>query len=210
EEVLLRQALALGLEQDDVIVRRRLLQKVRFFIENSRPLSEPGEAQLQQFYRAEQQRYLRPARLSFSHYYFSSDQRPEARADAQQALRQLLQNHNTEKSSDNTIGDPFMLAPAMRGQTPADIAALFGHGFSQQLIGLEPGSWQGPIASTYGWHLVYIQQHQASAPLSFAEAKTELLKDWRQAQNRAYAKAQLSQLKAAYKIQIESAGQDKQ
>ena len=156
EEVLYREALAMGLDSDDTIVRRRLVQKLEFLAEDLAMYVDASDGELDEFFASRSDVYRIPARLSFTHIYFSPDQRGEtAEADARRVLAAL--GGETEpplRAPDR--GDRFMLQYDYARQSPQDVERLFGSGFAEGLFALEPGSWQGPITSGYGMHLVRI------------------------------------------------------
>ena len=146
EEVYFREAKRLSLDEGDIIVRRRLVQKLQFLTEDIATGQPPAETELRAFFEAHRERYREPARYSFSHRYFSTDRRDDAEADARVALTDAAAS-----------GDPFMLQRAYVARSVREIGNLFGKEFAQGLTGLEPADqWQGPVRSAYGWHLVRI------------------------------------------------------
>ena len=146
EEVYFHEAKRLSLDEGDVIVRRRLVQKLQFLTEDIATGQPPAEPELRAFFAANPERYRQPARYSFSHRYFSTDRREHAEADAQAALADAA-----------PTGDPFMLQRTYAARSVREIGNLFGNEFAEGLNGLEPSErWQGPIRSAYGWHLVLL------------------------------------------------------
>jgi hypothetical protein len=158
EEVLYREAVALGLERDDTIVRRRLAQKMEFLINDLAVQDEPGDEELRSFLAENAGRFREPPRFTFMHVYLSRDRRgADARGDAQRLL-DVLQAQGP--SADPTrIGDAFMLGYRFADRSARDIAGMFGERFSESLSGLSSNRWQGPIESGYGLHLVFIDAH---------------------------------------------------
>ena len=148
EEAYFREAKRLSLDEGDIIVRRRLVQKLRFLTEDIATGQPPAESELLAFYEANAERYRRPTRYSFSHRYFSTDRREDAHADADAAL-----------ADGDIAGDPFMLQRSYAARSVREIGNLFGTAFAEALAELEPlDGWQGPIRSAYGWHLVKLEQ----------------------------------------------------
>lgn len=146
EEVYFREAKRRSLDEGDIIVRRRLVQKLQFLSEDTATRQPPSAADLQAYFEANAERYRRPTRYSFSHRYFSADRREDAQGDALAAL-----------ADPGIAGDPFMLQRSYAAQSARQISNLFGTGFAEQLTALEPADqWQGPISSAYGWHLVQL------------------------------------------------------
>lgn len=182
EEIYYREALAMGLDANDVIVRRRLVQKLTFLTEDLATAEPPDEAVLRGYYDAHADRYAEPARFSFVHRYFSKDLRPHAEQDARAALAAL---NATEGNTDAIPeGDPFILQRAYLERSRQQIGELFGREFAAALADLPVGSWQGPIPSAYGWHLVKLEQRRPSRPLRFEEVAGEAAADYREEQRR--------------------------
>lgn len=155
EEVLYREALALGLDKDDVIIRRRLGQKLEFLFKDLAEQSEPDDAELERFLTDNPERYTIPGRSSFSHVYFNRDKRgASAKDDALEALARL--NGATGAMDLAELGDRFLYQYRFDDQSPAQIARVFGSDFSERLNAVEIGGWQGPIESGYGLHLVRV------------------------------------------------------
>jgi hypothetical protein len=153
EEVYYREALALGLDQNDTILRRRLMQKMEFLSNDLAELNQPDEAALNKYFLDNQDKYEIPPRISFTHIYFSMDKRGEkALEDAESALSGL----NALRAPE--LGDTFMLQYDFVQETPSEVARLFGKNFADQLFTLKTNTWQGPIESGYGVHLVRISE----------------------------------------------------
>jgi len=167
EEILYRQGLALKLDQDDEIVRRRIVQKMQFLMQDLSVPTEPTPAQLQAYYRAHQDRYATPARVSFSHIYFSPDRDGEAAARARaQAVVAMLPERTTRAPE---RGDPFPDLYDFSAYDAEQIQRLFGRTpFASAVLLVAPGRWAGPFRSGYGWHLIYVDSRESPSlpPLS--------------------------------------------
>jgi hypothetical protein len=156
EEILYREALAMGLDKDDTIVKRRMGQKMRFLAEDVATAHEPSRDELKSWYTRNSEKFALPPRLSFRHLFFSPDRRGEhAAEDAAKALAKLAGQRSDSKLG-ASLADPFMLQDSYGDRTPEQLAQDFGPPFAQALAGVKPGSWQGPIESGYGWHLVFV------------------------------------------------------
>lgn len=168
DEILLRQARSLKLDQDDEIVRRRIVQKMEFLMQNLNPPAQPTEAQLQAYYHAHASRYTAPPRVTFSHIYFTEGGGARARAVA---VRAALSDKTT-RAPDR--GDPFPDLYDFSSYEPEQVQRLFGHTeFADAVYSVAPGHWAGPFRSAYGWHLIYVDARQpaAAAPLSVVRDK---------------------------------------
>jgi len=200
EEVLYREALALGLDADDTIVRRRLRQKLEFLLDAEISPEDADDAQLEEHLRAHRERFEEPARISFRQVYVSVDRRgAAARHDAEALLARL-------RASDEgweTAGDRIALAPAAAGLAGADVASLFGAAFADRVLTLPVGTWQGPIVSGYGLHLVLVSARSEARLPPLAEVRDTVLHDW-EASRRAKSNAErLAALRARYDVRVE-------
>jgi len=202
EEVYYREALALGLDRDDTVLRRRLMQKMEFLSNDLAELNTPDESALNKFFVNNHKKYKLPARVSFTHIYFSSDKRgTKAVEDAESVLSEL------KASSDNVMraserGDSFMLQYDFAQETPFEIAGLFGKGFAEQLFTLETNTWQGPIKSGYGFHLVRISAKIDSRMPELAAVIGKVSTDWMFEQRQKMNKEIYERLKERYEIII--------
>ena len=202
EEVLFREALAMGLDQDDSIVRRRLAQKLEFLIEDLAAAREPTEAELSAFFEARQEGYQLPARVSFSQVFFSPDRRGRAaKPDASLVLAGLRPETLAAAAADQ--GDRFMMGASYSEQRPQDVEAVFGPEFVQALFEIEPGGWSGPIPSAYGWHLVRIEARSPSRLPTLAQVADQVRHDWSYEQRRLANETVFERLAARYELTIE-------
>ena len=201
EEVLYREALALGLDRNDRIVRQRLAQKMEFLSNDLVGGLEPTEAALHSYFATNAARYSRPARITFSHVYFSREKRGKgAEAGALEGLATLKQG-----ASDDSLGDPFLHGFEFAEREPEDIAALFGPEFAERLSDLPSGGWQGPVASGYGLHLVKVQARSAEQPVELVAVRTAVLRDFNDERRRTANREVLEQLKERYTITVDEA-----
>lgn len=177
EEVLYREALALGLDKDDAIVKRQLARKMDFLAEDLSKLQEPKPDELRAFYAQNKARFAVPGRVSFRHVYFSPDRRgAQARADASAALAPLADKPIDAAAAAG--GDPFMFH-AFYGDRSLDVVAKeFGPPFARALAAIAPGAWAGPIESGYGWHLVFVDAMTPERVPDFDEIEAEVRSAW--------------------------------
>jgi peptidyl-prolyl cis-trans isomerase C len=177
-EILYREGLAMGLERDDEIVRRRVVQKIEFVNEDLETQAEPSEAQLKRFYEQNRDRYTTAATVSFRHLFFSADRGGPAAAKARaQAVLQLLGRgvrHVIPESS-----DPFAEGAEFAGLSQIGADAAFGDsGLSEALFSEPLETWAGPFRSAYGWHLLYITERQVAKPAPLTEVKSRVRADY--------------------------------
>ena len=177
EEVLYREGLAMGLDKDDTIVKRRMAQKVQFLSEDIAAAHEPSTAELKPWFEKHTGKFALPGRYSFRHVYFSPDKRGKnAFNDAGQALTKIAQQ--PEDSPLIASADRFMFQDYYGDRTPSAIAKEFGPQFAVALEKLKPGSWQGPIESGFGWHLVFVDTVIPGRLPAFEEVESEVKIAW--------------------------------
>ena len=156
EEILYREALALGIDKDDTIVKRRMAQKMQFLAEDVAAAREPTREELGTWYEASHDQFALPPRVSFRHLYFSPDRRgAHARDDAAAALTKLT-GQPEDLALVATLADTFMFQEYYRDRAPEFLGKEFGPNFALAVAKLSPGSWQGPFESGFGWHLVFV------------------------------------------------------
>jgi peptidyl-prolyl cis-trans isomerase C len=156
EEVLYREALAMGLDKDDTIVKRRMAQKMQFLAEDVAAAHEPSTAELKAWFEKNSSKFALPGRYSFRHLYFSPDKRGrDARDNAAEVLTKIAGQPEDSKLA-VSLADAFMFQDYYGDRTPEALAKEFGPQFAVALEKVKPGSWQGPIESGYGWHLVFV------------------------------------------------------
>jgi hypothetical protein len=155
-EVLYREALAMGLDKNDEIVKRRMAQKMQFLAEDVAAAREPTTGELKAWFATNREKFAMPKRVSFRHLYFSPDRRGKNTAtEAASALANLAGQPQDAKLPES-FADPFMFQEYYRDRAPDYVGKEFGPQFAQAVEKLPTGSWQGPIESGYGWHLVFV------------------------------------------------------
>jgi len=208
EEVLYREGMAMGLDRDDTIVRRRLAQKLEFLIEDVAVARAPTDAELGTFFEARKETYRLPARISFSQVYFSPERRgAKARQDADSVLAGL--HAESPAAAAAARGDGFMMGTSYEEQLPADVEAVFGSDFARGLQAIAPGGWVGPIASAYGWHLVRIEERIDTALPTLDEVLDRVRDDWAFEERRRANEEVMTRLAARYAVTIEDGAQDR-
>lgn len=202
EEVLYREALALGLDRDDTILRRRLRQKMEFISEDVAAQAEPTDDELQQYFAEHADAYRVDPRLSFRHVYLSTDRRGETVRDDAAVLLEELRGAGTDADI-SEIGDPLMLEPQFVDIPLRDVASLFGAAFATQLADVPAGEWTGPVESGYGLHLVYLDDRTPGRLPELADVREAVLRDWLAEQRREANEALYHALREQYTITIE-------
>jgi hypothetical protein len=200
EQLLAREARALGLEANDVIVRRRLAQKLTFLIDDTLRRAEPSEEELKRYYEANIHRYRTGGRISFAHIYFSPQRRADAHRDATDALKLLRETGGPPPAKD--LGDRLLIESELRDETNQVITNTFGPGFAQAVFALKTHVWSGPVESGYGLHLVRVSARQEPQVSSFSEVRARVLEDWRREQERSAKEHYIGELRKKYDVVV--------
>ena len=178
EEVLYREGLVMRLDKDDTIVKRRMAQKVQFLAEDVAAAHEPSTAELKAWFEKNSGKFALPSRYSFRHIYFSPDKRgTNAHDDAAQTLARIA-GQPEDSPLIPSVADRFMFQDYYGDRTPSAIAKEFGPQFAVALEKLKPGSWQGPIESGFGWHLVFVDTVIPGRVPAFEEVESEVKTAW--------------------------------
>lgn len=199
EEVLYREALAMGLEKDDLIVRRRLTQKIAFLSEDMIALDEPDDAVLEAYLRENEERFRLQARYSFRQVYLNAGKR---RATLDTDIKEVLKTLRAQEPEDEVVGDSLMVKNSFTHASASDVARVLGERFVAGLDELTVGSWQGPVPSGFGVHLVYLSERiEARAP-SLEQVRADVVREW-SAQQRQQANDKFFEiLRARYQVTL--------
>jgi len=177
-EILYREALAMGLDKGDEIVKRRMAQKMQFLAEDVATAREPTAEQLRAWYEKNSASFALPPRVSFRHLYFSPDRRgARAREDAAQALAKLAGQPEDARLA-APLADRFMFQDHYRDRAPEFLGKEFGPQFARAVATLPPASWQGPIESGFGWHLVFVDTVIPGRVPAFEEIESDVRTAW--------------------------------
>lgn len=198
EEILYREGIAMGLDRDDSTVRRRVAQKLEFISQEATPAT-PTPQDLQAWLDAHPTNYLVEARYSLRQVYFNPQRRGDRlQADVAAALRKLRAGKQVE-------GDATMLPDTLQGSRTHEVTRTFGSEFVQALDTVPVGSWQGPMRSAFGWHLVMLTAREPGRPATLDEVRAAVERDWLQARTQAAQEAFFKRLRAKYEVRIEAA-----
>jgi len=205
EEIMYREALAMGLDRNDSIIRRRLQQKLEFFSEDIASLSTPTKEELEAFLAENPDRFRQQATVSFRQIYFNNSQRGEqAHADAKLLLDQL-RNHSLTEVEIAASGDRLQMIQGSFQNTPErDIRRLLGIEFVQELAALPTGEWQGPINSGFGLHLIFIESYLPGVVPPLSEIQDVVVSEWTLQKREETNEEFYSALRENYTITVET------
>lgn len=204
ETVLYREALTMGLNQHDQVIRRRLAQKLEFLAKDLVALTPPTEEELQAYFDEHRDRYREPVRYTFTQVFIDPDKRGDATlADAETIKATLIAQGDAIEDA-GALGDDFMLQNYYPDKDPLEIRKYFGSGFAESLVELSPGLWHGPVLSGYGVHLVYVSNVTAPPAPVFAELRERVTLDWKAERGEELNEKFYASLRDRYTIVIEA------
>jgi hypothetical protein len=198
EEVLYREGVAMGLDRDDPLIRRRVRQKVEFLNESANGAPEPGDAALQAYLDGHRERFASPVRVTFRQVYLGT----AADADTMRILAQLSKLGDSDAAAE--VGRPTQLDARMDLAPQPDIARAFGQRFAQSLASTPPGTWAGPIASDYGLHLVRVSERLEARAPALGEVREIVKREWQREALAAANEKYYEGLRARYAVRIEN------
>jgi peptidyl-prolyl cis-trans isomerase C len=204
ETVLYREALTMGLNQHDQVIRRRLAQKLEFLAKDLVALTPPTDEELQAYFVEHQDRYQEPARYTFTQVFVDPDKRGDATlADAEKIKATLIAQGDAIDDA-GALGDDFMLQNYYPEKDPIEIQKNFGSGFTESLVDLSPEQWHGPVLSGYGVHLVYVSNVSEPPAPVFAEVRERVTQDWKTDRGEELNEKFYANLRDQYTIVIET------
>jgi peptidyl-prolyl cis-trans isomerase C len=198
-EILVREAKDLGLDQDDEVIKRRLAQKMDFLFEDVAKARDPTEAELRDWFSKNADRFAEPPRIDFHHLYFALDH-GRTEKDIEAIKARIALRRDNEDAAQIAAADQFMFQDAYTDATPEQIAKTFGPGFAKAAFDLPKGSWQGPVASGYGWHLVYVDALVPAGLPMFEELEPQVKAAWIDEQTRSLKERAFDELRARYTV----------
>jgi len=201
EEVYSREARSMGLDQDDTIIRRRLMTKLQFLSEDTAPVPEPTNAQLQKYLDGHAADFRVETHYSFAHVYLNPERHGDHLDADMQALLAAL--HRDETADAQKMGDPFLLELNFDDVPASEIARRFGVGFETALRALPNHQWSGPVASSYGMHIVFIRERSGDRPAQLADVRDDVHRKWMQDQRGQANDRYYADLRRRYEVTIE-------
>lgn len=199
EEIAAREAIALGLDRDDTIIRRRLRQKLEFVAEDTIDATPPTDADLQAWMTQHPEAFVVDPSVAFRQVYLSPDRRASSmEADGQRLLERLTAGG--PRMNIATLGDALMVPNDVELTTRADVARMFGEEFADAVLKVEPGRWVGPIRSGYGQHLVVVTERQDRRMPSLAEVRPQVEREFMSARRARQLSQMYERLLERYRI----------
>jgi parvulin-like peptidyl-prolyl isomerase len=204
QEALYREGKALGLDSADPLIRQRVVQQMRqLLMEEAAAGLTVSEDEARAYFDANKADYALPASLSFTHVFLAGDNR---RAEAQGLLARLRQGQIPADRA-SSFGERFLYQLNYADVGPALVRSHFGDGFADALFPLAEGSWQGPIQSAHGWHLVLVTDKANAREPGFEDVAEIVTQDALARKRQDAADAALNRMLASYAVSAEGSGE---
>ncbi len=194
EEVFVREATALGMDQNDTVVRRRLRQKMEFLTASVVEAIEPDDTVLVEFYNSENERFRRSGQVAFKQVFLG--EKPSD-ADIAASLEILRSGGNPDE-----MGVRSLIPSDLPLSRAVSVDGTFGRGFFDRLAGFPAGEWSGPVASGYGVHLVLVTSRQDPVLPPFEAVREQVVQEWRTATKSELLDKQYQKLRLRYQVTV--------
>ncbi len=196
EEIYYREAMLLGLDRDDTVIRRRLRHKMEFLTDTGADRLEPAAGELEAFLAANEGYYRKLPQIAFEHVFLGQNPASELVDKSLDVLRSKPAAEHSE------IGERSLLPPQLGLSSPTVIEGMFGRNFFQQLEAQPTGQWSGPVTSGYGVHLVRVDQKTSASTPPLDEIRDEVLRDWKAAKALELQEQWYGRLKQQYTVEV--------
>ncbi len=209
EEVLYRQAVAMGLNENDPITRRRMAQKLEFLTSDLAQAQMPTDAELEKYFQDNLDSYRGADLITFTQVFFDPDKRDEKTLDDAAKELKELQAAGVPDPQNLEAGDRFMLQNHFESVDEVEVRRQLGSGFAESVMKLGEGKWHGPVLSGYGVHLVYVYKTQKAPAPKLEVVKAKVLEQWHEDKREQFNAEFLKNLKERYEIVIDDVPKDR-
>jgi len=205
ELVLSREAVAMGLDKDDTVIRRRLAQKLEFLSQDLVEFANPSDEELAAYMNQHIASYEAPAVATMTQIFYDPDKRDAQALEEAERQKNLLNAREFDSGHVTGLGDSFFLQKYYPERSQSEIARLFGGGFADSIVDLPVATWSGPVLSGYGVHLVYIHSRRAAVAPTLDEVREKVLQDWKDEKRKELSDTYITNLLARYDVKVEDA-----
>ena len=202
DEVFYREGRAAGLDRDDVVIRRRVRQKMEFLAEDM-SVPEPSDEQLAAYLAANPARFRTEDHLTFHQIFLSATRRPNTIESDSKRLTSVLARADAAVDA-MALGDPFLLGEEFRDVSPSRVTSIFGEDFSTQIAAMETGRWQGPISSGFGQHFVFISERTSGGLPPLDAVRPAVRREWTNTRRLEAERKLYVSLRARHEIVLET------
>jgi hypothetical protein len=201
DEVFYREGRAAGLDRDDVIIRRRVRQKMEFLADDM-SVPEPNDEQLAAYLASNPERFRAEDQLTFHQVFLSATRRANTIDSDSKQIASILAR--ADGAVDATVlGDPFLLGEEFRNVSPTKVTSIFGESFAKQISVMEKGRWQGPISSGFGQHFVFISEWVSGNLPPLDAVRPIVHREWANARRLEAEQKLYGSLRSRYEIVVE-------
>jgi hypothetical protein len=202
DEVFYREGRAAGLDRDDVVIRRRVRQKMEFLAEDM-SVPEPRDEQLSAYLTSNPERFRAEDQITFHQVFLSATRRADTiESDSKQVASVLARADSAVDAT--ALGDPFLLGEEFRSVSPNKVTSIFGEGFSKRIAAMETGRWQGPVSSGFGQHFVFISKRIFGGLPSLDAVRPAVRREWANARRLEAEQKLYASLRGRYEIVVEA------
>ena len=209
EMILYREAVAMGLDRDDSVIRRRLAQKLEFLSQDLITPQPPTADELQAYFAEHMDRYQTPELITMTHVFIDPDLRGDETLKDAEIIKEQLAKLKEPPHDAQSFGDTFMLQSYYPERSEGELLKLFGSVFARSVFELEPQQWHGPVLSGYGTHLVYVHDHRDAVPPAFAEVEEQVRLEWESEKRDELNVQFVDSMIARYEVIIEGDAEEK-
>ena len=202
-EDLLREAYALRMDETDLVVRRRLIQKLTLEVFAAARAPEPTDAELQQYLEAHAASYTQSERFRISHVFLSRDLRAATLEQDATPLLSAPRRDGTDVAEASSLGDPFLFPRDLPPRSPRELARTFGPRFAERIPTLPVGRWSGPVESAYGLHLVWLHERRPAVLPRLDSVRTAVRESLLNERGERALRAYLKELRARVPVLVE-------
>ena len=202
DEVFYREGRAAGLDRDDVIVRRRVRQKMEFLADET-SVPEPSDAQLAGYLASNPERFRTEEQVTFHQVFLSASRRTNSIESDSRQIATILARADEDVDA-TMLGDPFLLGEEFRDISPSKATSLFGESFAKQLSAVKQGKWQGPLSSDFGRHFVFISERISGKLPSLDDVRPAVRREWANARRLEAGEKLYASLRERYEIVVEA------
>ena len=199
EEILYRQGVSMGLDLNDEVIKRRVLQKVQVISEEASASNPPTDTELEAYLKAHAEKYATLPRFTLEQVLFDPGQHPDLDSDLAQALKKLKAG-----ADPNELSDTSLVLSKLAEVTSERLARDFGKEFVEAIKKLPVGDWQGPVRSGVGVHLVRVKEKLAGHPARLGEVRAAVERDWERQRRERARDDYYENLRKTYTVEIEA------
>lgn len=201
EEIAAREAVAMGLDRDDIVIRRRLRQKLEFLLADEAGAAPPADAELKAWMERHPDALRTEPKLAFRQVYVNPSRRgASARAEAERLLTKL--RATGPDAPIDRMGDASMLPPELPLGSLHEVERVYGQEFAEAVAKFEPGRWNGPVVSSFGLHLVFVRERVAGGTADLASVRPLVEREVRAERRKAELQALYDRYLANYTVTV--------